>query len=93
MSEFETWQLATLSIALLAVWDLVRRDWRAVAFSILALIPIALVDRDVARALTIVLLLPPVFEERRKRKKTKDYVRAVLSAAGIAATIALILVY
>ena len=85
-------QLATLCGTFLIIWELIKRRLAGTFFSVLAMIPLVLVENKVYLLFTIIMTLPVVFEERWNSKSRKDMVRSMLAAAVIACSAAILAV-
>lgn len=84
-------QLAALCGVFLIIWELIRGRIPGAVLSGLAIIPLVVVEARVYLVFTILLALPVVFEERWNPRSKKDMIRAVLAAAVIACTVAMLL--
>jgi len=84
-------QLATLCGAFLIIWELIKKRPGGTFFSVLAMIPLVLVQENVYLLFTIIMTLPVVFEERWNKRSQKDMMRSVLAAGVIACTVAMLI--
>ena len=87
----QLYQLATLCGAFLILWELLKKRFIGVIFSVLAMIPLVVIKGKVYLFFTIIMTLPVIFEERWNKRSQKDMMRSVLAAGVIACTAAMLI--
>lgn len=93
MNAYELQEIAQIGCLLLIFWELIKRNWKGAIFSVIAELVLVNATHAAVVAISIVLLLPVVFEEKWNSRTKKDWVRAGLAALVIATILARIIVF